>query len=84
MSSLFVPDYMFAHFHDITPEFLHSIGISALLIDIDNTLAPYEVDEPDERIELAKAMRSEGKSYQQIADELGLKSRTSALRLLNK
>lgn len=50
MSSLFVPDYMFAHFYDITPEFLHSIGISALLIDIDNTLAPYEVDEPDERI----------------------------------
>ena len=26
----------------------------------------------DERIELAKAMRSEGKTYQQIADELEL------------
>ena len=50
MAKIFTPDYMFATFKDITPEFLHSIGISALLIDIDNTLAPYEQPLPDENI----------------------------------
>ena len=43
------PDAYFARFTDITPAFLRSCGIDALLIDIDNTLAPYE--EPDPRPE---------------------------------
>ena len=46
---LLLPEYMFDSFLDVTPEFLESIGIKALVIDIDNTLAPYEVDEPDEK-----------------------------------
>lgn len=50
LSSLLVPDYMFDTFEAVTPEFLKSIGVRALLIDIDNTLAPYEQAEPDERI----------------------------------
>lgn len=45
-----IPDYMFGHYYEITPEFLESIGIRALLIDIDNTLAPYEMPDPDDRI----------------------------------
>ena len=44
------PDYMFGTFAEVTPEFLESIGVRALLIDIDNTLAPYEQPDPDERI----------------------------------
>ena len=48
--SWFIPDYAFATYRDITPEFLSGIGIKALLIDIDNTLAPYEQDLPDEHI----------------------------------
>lgn len=48
--SWFVPDYIFARYSDVTPEFLKKIGVGALLIDIDNTLAPYEVAEPDENI----------------------------------
>ena len=47
---LLTPEYMFEHFYEITPEFLEEIGVRALLIDIDNTLAPYEQDVPDERI----------------------------------
>lgn len=43
-----VPDRMFDTYRDITPEFLASEGISALLIDIDNTLAPYEQPHHDE------------------------------------
>ena len=41
-------------------------------------------DEPDERIELAKAMRSEGKTYRQIADELGVKSVSTIHNYVNK
>ena len=40
--SWFVPDFAFATYRDISPEFLSGIGVKALLIDIDNTLAPYE------------------------------------------
>ena len=50
LSYLLTPDYMFDTFDRITPEFLRSLGISALLIDIDNTLAPYEQPDPDDRI----------------------------------
>lgn len=50
LSYLLTPDYMFKTFDEVTPDFLISHGIDALLIDIDNTLAPYEQAEPDERI----------------------------------
>ena len=50
LSYLLTPDYIFDTFDQVTPEFLKELGISALLIDIDNTLAPYEQPEPDERI----------------------------------
>ena len=50
LSALLTPDYMFDSFSDVTPEFLEALGIKALLIDIDNTLAPYEQAEPDEKI----------------------------------
>ena len=46
---LFTPDYIFEKFTDISPEFLQSLGIKALVIDIDNTLAPYEQALPDEK-----------------------------------
>ena len=50
LSYLLTPEYMFDTFEEVTPEFLNSLGIKALLIDIDNTLAPYEQPEPDDRI----------------------------------
>lgn len=43
----FIPDMKFEKYSDITPDFLISQGVSALLIDIDNTLAPYEQPSPD-------------------------------------
>ncbi len=39
----------FAHYYELTPDLCKTNGIKLLLIDIDNTLAPYEVLEPDER-----------------------------------
>lgn len=44
------PDHYFDSFTDITPEFLLGENIKALMIDIDNTLAPYDMPAPDERI----------------------------------
>ncbi len=50
MKDILTPTYMFAHYYDVTPAFLQSIGVRAILCDIDNTLAPYEQPLPDERI----------------------------------
>ena len=50
MSFSLVPDKVFATYDRLTPEFLSERGITALLIDIDNTLAPYEQPVPDDRI----------------------------------
>ena len=45
--SRLVPDYMFYSYREVTPVLLSSIGVRALLLDIDNTLAPYEQPDPD-------------------------------------
>ena len=50
MKNWLMPDYMFPTYDAVTPEFLKSIGVRAVLADIDNTLAPYEQAEPDERL----------------------------------
>ena len=44
------PNYTFLCYRDLTPEFLHANGIKVLLLDIDNTLAPYEQLDPDDHI----------------------------------
>ena len=50
MLSYLAPDHYFNNFYEISPEFLLSLGCKYLFSDVDNTLAPYEVAEPDERI----------------------------------
>ena len=44
------PNFYFEKYDDVTPEFLKQNKIDTLLIDVDNTLAPYEQAEPDEAI----------------------------------
>lgn len=46
--ALFRPDHTFRAYCDLTPSFLQERGIRVLLLDIDNTLAPYEQPLPDE------------------------------------
>ena len=46
----FCPDEYIESFRLATPEFLLKRNIKALLLDIDNTLAPYELPEPTEEI----------------------------------
>ena len=50
MFERFLPDFIFNTFDEVTPEFLAAEGIRFLLIDIDNTLAPYEEPLPNETI----------------------------------
>lgn len=50
MLSKLLPYRIFDKFDDISPEYLLSLGVRFLFSDVDNTLAPYEVPEPDERI----------------------------------
>ncbi len=46
----FVPEYYFKKFSDASPEFLRSIGVWGIILDIDNTLEPYEHDMPGEEV----------------------------------
>ena len=43
---LFVPDYYFDTVYEVTPELLKAHGIKGLILDIDNTLVPYEIPTP--------------------------------------
>ena len=50
MSGICMPDYCFSSYLDITPEFINANSIQAVLLDIDNTLEPYEHDTPSEEV----------------------------------
>ena len=50
MFERFLPDFIYDTFDEVTPAFLREQGIGFLLIDIDNTLAPYEEPLPNERV----------------------------------
>ncbi len=45
-----VPDYYFERFSDASAEFLSSIGVKGIVLDIDNTLEPYENPKPTEPV----------------------------------
>lgn len=56
-----VPDRMFGHYYEITPNTVHSIGRSVLLCDIDNTLATYDDPLPPGKLtEWIEKMRRSG------------------------
>ena len=50
MSFNLVPDYKFDTFDAVTAEHLLFIGVRCVLLDIDNTLEPYENPTPSERV----------------------------------
>lgn len=41
-----LPDLFTEHYYNVTPDLLAQLGISGLICDIDNTLAPYEQPDP--------------------------------------
>ena len=50
MFNFLMPDYCFNKFYDVELTFLQSINVKGILLDIDNTLEPYENAEPTERV----------------------------------
>ena len=46
----FVPEYRFDAFDMVTPDFLESLGVKGIVLDVDNTLEPYENPKPTERV----------------------------------
>ncbi len=56
-----MPDFFFDTFRGVTVDFLRKEGIRFLLVDIDNTLAPYEEALPsDQVVAWVKALREDG------------------------
>ncbi len=45
-----VPELYFDDIYSITPRLLSDRGIDAVILDIDNTLVPYEIAEPTEEV----------------------------------
>lgn len=50
MAFSFVPDYRFDTFYMASAEFLVSIGVKGVILDVDNTLEPYEHPLPGEHV----------------------------------
>lgn len=69
MLDKFFPDLYFNSFLDVTPDLLQSLGITSLMIDIDNTIAPYELAEPNEEIlTWLKSLRGAGIGFAFISN----------------
>lgn len=61
MFNCFYPVHSFGSFHEVTPNFLTKKGIKALLVDIDNTLVPWDAALPtQEVIEWVEEMKNAG------------------------
>ncbi|HHT16597.1 MAG TPA: YqeG family HAD IIIA-type phosphatase [Papillibacter sp.] len=61
MSFSLIPDYSFPDICKVTPEFLKEKGIRLLLLDLDNTMAPYGTVIPTREIaEWAETVRQSG------------------------
>ena len=59
--SWFSPHHAFRAYFEVTAAFLKEQGINVLLLDIDNTLAPYEQPLPDERLKnWLEGLKNEG------------------------
>lgn len=50
MKFTLVPDYIFNTFDEANAEFLSSIGVKGIILDVDNTLEPYENPVPGEHV----------------------------------
>lgn len=69
MLDFFAPNFYFEKYSDITTDFLKKNGIKTLLIDIDNTLAPYEqTDFSEENINWLDSLKSEGIGFAFISN----------------
>ena len=58
--------------YEIEPAFYHAIGVKHLMVDLDNTLDPYTVNEPTERaLEWARNIQAEGITITILSNNTG-------------
>ena len=50
MKFTFVPEYYFETFDVASADFLKSIGVKGIVLDVDNTLEPYENPKPTQKV----------------------------------
>ena len=50
MQDLLCPHWVFDDYSSVTPEFLQRLGVRLLLTDLDFTLAPKKIKDPDETV----------------------------------
>ena len=50
MKKIFLPDFIFNSYKNLTAQFLLERGADTLILDIDNTLVPYEIETPTEEL----------------------------------
>lgn len=50
MKFTFVPEYYFRTFNEASADFLSSIGVKGIVLDVDNTLEPYENPLPGDHV----------------------------------
>ena len=72
MSLLPIPDLMLDSIYELTPEMLTSRGIRFVVLDIDNTVAPYTVDQADEAMRAwVDSMRDAGLTLHVLSNNRG-------------
>ena len=91
-----VPDYYFEKFSDANVDFLLSLGIKGVLLDVDNTLEPYENTLPGEHVKAwisalkscgigcAIVSNNDGKRIELFNSELSLPAYYKAKKPLSK
>ena len=90
----FQPDFTRLCYRDLTASFLQEQGVRVLLLDIDNTLAPYEQLDPDDHIrawlqsladagiKAALLSNNHGDRMERFNRELGLPCKSGACKPL--
>lgn len=69
MFETFQPNFYFKKYSDITPDFLKKNNIKTLLLDVDNTLAPYEQPDPsEENLAWLESLKKAGIGYAFISN----------------
>lgn len=72
MGLKFVPEYYFKTFNEASADFLTSIGVKGIVLDVDNTLEPYENPLPGDHVkEWLTELREQGISAAIVSNNGG-------------
>ncbi|MCQ2406624.1 MAG: YqeG family HAD IIIA-type phosphatase [Oscillospiraceae bacterium] len=79
MSFFPVPDVMKDNIYELNPRFFNNRGIKLIILDIDNTIAPYSVPEPTERMKAwVQGLKDAGFKLAVLSNNRGTRPETYA------